>query len=100
MFGISSFSEAPFSGIVDTRDAGWQEIRNNADTWTVKRTDSSFLVKASNGTNYQCSLTVLSSAAVGYVVGLTLKNSAGTEFVPTANLWQDSSTSSNSWVEV
>jgi hypothetical protein len=33
MFGISSFSEAPFSGIVDTRDAGWQEIRNNVDTW-------------------------------------------------------------------
>ena len=100
MFGISSFSEAPFSGIVDTRDAGWQEFRNNSDSWVTKGTDGSFLVKASNAVQYQCSLTVLSSAAVGYVVGLTLKNSAGTEFVPSSNLWQDSSTSSNAWVEV
>lgn len=100
MLGLSSFSEDPFSGIVDTRDAGWQEIRNNVDRWVTKSTDSSFLVRASNGVDYQCSLTVLSSSAVGYVVGLTLKNSAGTEFVPSSNLWQDSSTSSNAWVEV
>jgi hypothetical protein len=33
MFGISSFSEAPFSGIVDTRDAGWQEIRGDSNNW-------------------------------------------------------------------
>jgi hypothetical protein len=33
MFGISSFSETAFSSLVDTRDAGWQEIRNNANGW-------------------------------------------------------------------
>ena len=100
MFGISSFSSIPFSGVIVTEDGGWQEIRNNVDSWSTRGTDNTFLVRASNGTNYQCSLTVLSSAAVGFVVGLTLKNSAGTEFVPSSNLWQDSSTSSNSWVEV
>jgi hypothetical protein len=98
MFGISSFSEAPFSGIVDTRDAGWQEIRNNVDTWVTKSTDSSFLVRASNGVDYQCSLTVLSSSAVGYVVSLEILDSSGTGFICSSNLWQDSSTSSNVWV--
>jgi hypothetical protein len=29
-----AFSEAPFSGLVDTTDAGWQTIRNNANSWT------------------------------------------------------------------
>lgn len=33
MFGISAFSEAPLSAVVDVRNAGWQEIRNNANTW-------------------------------------------------------------------
>jgi hypothetical protein len=98
MFGISAFSGAPFSGSVDVTNAGWQEIRNNANSWTIKSTDSSFLVKASNGIDYQCSLTVLSSAAVGYVVGLTITNSSGTGFICSSNLWQDSSTSSNVWV--
>jgi hypothetical protein len=98
MFGISSFSEAPFSGIVDTRDAGWQEIRNNVDAWVTKSTDSSFLVRASNGVDYQCSLTVLSSSAVGYVVSLEILDSSGTGFICSSNLWQDSSTSSNVWV--
>jgi hypothetical protein len=33
MFGILSFSEAPFSAIVDARNAGWQEIRGDSNTW-------------------------------------------------------------------
>lgn len=33
MFGFSSFSSVPFSGLVVTEAGGWQEIRNNANSW-------------------------------------------------------------------
>jgi hypothetical protein len=98
MLGFSSFSELPFSGTSVASTDGWAEIRPVADTWVTKSTDSSFLVRASNGVDYQCSLTVLSSAAVGYVVSLEILDSSGTGFICSSNLWQDSSTSSNVWV--
>jgi hypothetical protein len=96
MFGFSTFADAPFSGLVVTEAGGWQDIRGDFNTWVTKSTDSSFLVRASNGVDYQCSLTVLS--AVGYVVSLEILNSSGTGFICSSNLWQDSSTSSNVWV--
>ena len=100
MFGISALSDVPFSSL-PTSGGIWQEIRNNADSWTrIDPTDNSFLVKASNGVQYQASLRVLSSSAVQFVVPREVKNSSGTTFVPVTNLWQDSSTSSSSWVEV
>jgi hypothetical protein len=98
MFGLSSFSEAPFSGIGTAATGGWAEIRADANQWVAKSTDNSFLVRDSSGVDYQCSLTVLTSSAVGYVVSLEILNSSGTGFICSSNLWQDSSTSSNVWV--
>jgi hypothetical protein len=98
MFGFSTFADAPFSALVVTEAGGWQDIRGDSNTWLTKSTDSSFLVRASNGVDYQCSLTVLSSSAVGYVVSLEILDSSGTGFICSSNLWQDSSTSSNVWV--
>jgi hypothetical protein len=98
MFGLSAFSESPVSAIFDNTDSGWQTIRSTTDSWIATITDNTFLVRASDGVLYECSLTVLSSSAVAYVVGLTLLSSTRSEFVPSANLWQDSSTSSNVWV--
>lgn len=98
MFGISSFSEAPFSGLVVTEAGGWQEIRGDSNSWVDQSTISYFPVRASNGIGFECSLTVLSSNAIGYIVGFTILNSEGTGFVRSIDLWQNSSTSSNVWV--
>lgn len=99
MFGISSFAEVPFSSISSI--GIWQDIRNNSNSWTrLDPSENSFLVKTSNAVQYQASLRVLSSSAVEYIVPRQILNSGGSVFVPVANLWQDSSTSSNSWVEV
>lgn len=100
MFGISAFSEVPFSSL-PVSGGIWQEVRGDSNVWTrIDPTESSLLVKASNGVQYQASLRVLSSSAVQFVVPREVKNSSGTTFVPVTNLWQDSSTSSSSWVEV
>jgi hypothetical protein len=100
MFGIAAFSEVPFSSL-PTSGGIWQEVRGDSNVWTsINPTEPSFLVKDSNGVQYQASLIVLSSSAVQFVVPREVKDSSGTTFVPVTNLWQDSSTSSSSWVEV
>jgi hypothetical protein len=100
MFGIAAFSEIPFSSL-PTSGGIWQEVRGDSNVWTrIDPTESSFLVRDSNGVQYQASLIVLSSSAVQFVVPREVKDSSGTTFVPVTNLWQDSSTSSSSWVEV
>jgi hypothetical protein len=100
MFGFSSFAEAPFSALVTTGGV-WNEIREVADNWRqIDPTESTFLVRASNGIEYQASLRVLSSSAVQYVVPRVVLTSSGTSYIPVTNLWQDSTSSSNSWVEV
>lgn len=87
MFGISSFSEAPFSGIVDTRDAGWQEIRSNVDSWS--ETDFG---------NYRRPRLMLESLSF-----LLQEDTSflliSDEFVVPINVWQDSSNTVNNWVE-
>lgn len=79
MFGISSFSEAPFSGLVDTRDAGWQEIRNNVDRWVESVVSQSPV--------YSLSLNFVTGS---YEVVDTL--------FEYDSLWKSASSGSNTWV--
>jgi hypothetical protein len=88
MFGISSFSEAPFSSLVVTEAGGWQEIRNNVNRWI----DEDF-------NNYRQPRILLENGAallledLGYML-------LSDEFVVRINVWQDANGSANNWVEV
>jgi len=99
MFGLSSFSQAPFSSLVITSDDGWNEVRGDGNVWTqIDPSNVGYLVLDSNGVQYQVSYTVL--ADQGYVVLSSVLNNSGQTFVPISESWQTASIGSNSWTEV
>ena len=99
MFGLSSFSQAPFSSLVITSDDGWNEVSGDGNVWNqVDPSNVGYLVLDSDGTQYQVSYTVL--ADQGYVVLSSVLNSSGQTFVPISESWQTASIGSNSWTEV
>lgn len=81
MFGLSSFSQAPFSSLVITSDDGWSEIRGDGNVWIDQAVPDSPIPSLS-----------LNFLTGTYEVVLTL--------VDYDQIWQQSSSNSNSWVEV
>lgn len=79
MFGISAFSGAPFSGLVVSEAGGWQEIRNNANSWTQSVVTQSPV--------YSLSLNFVTGS---YEVVDTL--------FEYDSLWKSASSGSNTWV--
>jgi hypothetical protein len=99
MFGLSSFSQAPFSSLVITSVDGWNEVTGDSNVWTqIDPSNVGFLVLSSSGTQYQVSYTVLGTQSYGVVIEVL--NSSGTAFVPISESWQTASIGSNSWTEV
>ena len=82
MFGLSSFSQAPFSSLVITSDDGWSEVRGDGNVWIDQ-------APPAEGPLPSLSLNFLTGT---YEVVLTL--------VDYDQIWQQSSSNSNSWVEV
>ena len=78
MFGISAFSEVPFSSL-PTGGGIWQEVRNNADSWVQSVVSSS----------------PVPSLSFNFVTGVY-------EVVDTLfeydSLWKSASSGSNTWV--
>lgn len=81
MFGLSSFSQAPFSSLVITSDDGWNEVRGDGNVWIDQAVPE--------GPIPSFSLNFLTGT---YEVVLTL--------VDYDQIWQQASSNSNSWVEV
>lgn len=123
MFGISAFSEVPFSSLSVSGDI-WSEIRNNDNQWSaVAQTishyarvqqenaqdllleDLSYFLLEPNVTQYsrielESNSDLLQEDLSFTLLEVSLSEVIVTTFVETFETWQDATVTANSWTEV